>query len=46
MENLDNEMKVHCYVMIETLLGNIKGSGDLIRELEKLKEEYLKTIVN
>ncbi len=46
MKNLDNEMKMHCYVMIETLLENLKGSGDLIKELEKLKKEYLKNIVN
>ena len=28
------------------LLENLKGSGDLIKELEKLKKEYLKNIVN
>ena len=46
MKNLDNEMKMHCYVMIETLLENLKGPGDLIKELEKLKKEYFKNIVN
>ena len=46
MKILDIEMKVYCYVMIETLLENLKGSGDLIRELKKLKEEYFKNIVN
>ena len=46
MKNLENEMKVHCYVMIETLLENLKGSGELIKELEMLKEQYCKNIVN
>ena len=27
-------------------MKNFQGSGDLIKELEKLKEEYFKNIVN
>ncbi len=46
MGNLDNEVKMNCYIMIETLLENLKGSGELIKELEILKQKYFKNIVN
>ena len=46
MKNLDYEMKIQCYIMIETLLGNIKGLGELIKELKNMKKEYFKNIVN
>ena len=46
MKNLDYEMKIQCYIMIETLLENLKGSGELIKELEILKQKYFKNIVN
>ncbi|MDR2880131.1 MAG: hypothetical protein LBV03_09475 [Fusobacteriales bacterium] len=46
MKNLDYDVKIYCYVMIETLLKNLKGSGELIKELESLKEQYCKNMIN
>ena len=46
MKNLDYEIKFYGYMMIETLLKNLKGSKELNKELEKLKNQYCKNIVN
>ena len=46
MNNLDYEIKFYGHMMIETLLKNLKGSEELREELEKLKNQYCKNIVN
>ncbi|MCP1226472.1 hypothetical protein [Sebaldella sp. S0638] len=46
MENLDNDYLYYSCILIDVLLENPDGLGDLIIELENLKKEYCRNIKN
>ena len=46
MENLDKDYLYYSCILIDVLLEDSDGLGDLVTELENLKKEYCRNIKN